>query len=122
MLKVKKFKNYDEIAAYENYGFRLKVQDYILGILDVAHRSVLTLDQFTTCAQVVAVSFDMGDKAVTSARFIKEYYFMFHSRRGLRADKISTGIHLINQGPDDVWDPWQDWVAYTDDQALFSDY
>ena len=113
-LKVKDFKNYDEIAAYENYGFRFKVQDYILEILDMAHRAVLTLDQFNTCSQVVAVSFELGDKAVTSARFVKEYYFMFHSKWRLRADKISTGIHLKDQGPDDVWDPiygrcFEDW-------------
>ena len=102
---MKDFQDYDEIAEYENYGFRFKVQDYILEILDVAHRAVLTLDQFTTCSQVIAASEELGDKAVTSARFVKEYYFMFHSKWRLRADKISTGLHLADQDEHDLWSP-----------------
>ena len=105
MIKVGEFASYEEIAAHENFGFRLKVQDYILSILDVAHRAVLTVNPFTTCAQVVDAKWSVGDKVVNAARFIKEYNFIFHTRWKLRADKFTTGLHMKEQDYYDVWDP-----------------
>ena len=68
----------------------------------------------------------MGDKAVMSARFVKEYSFMFNPKWRLRADKFSLGLAMGNPDQEDLWVPyygrifheWANEYIYDDEDRL----
>jgi hypothetical protein len=125
-LKDRSFDSYGVLAEFDNFGFSCLLQDYILGILDGTFRAVRSLDQVVTCSQVFNASEDDAYKIVFSARFVKEYNFMFNVKWRLRADKFVLGITIGCPETDDLWEPvhcrnfdeWSGMYTYDDEDRL----